>query len=330
VSSASASPPTAVFEAKPETPVDGMNAAAPEACPLCGAPLHPEQEWCLRCGAAARTRLAMSSSWKGPVIALATVAALSLLVLAVSLVALAGNSTTTTTSATVQVGTTTPVTATPTTATSTPAAGATASAATTDTGYPGTASGPLSKEPTVTPPPGAAPTTLQVKDLTTGTGAEAKAGEQLTVNYVGILFSGGTEFDSSWKRQRRFTFTLGTNQVITGWDEGVAGMKVGGRRELVVPPTLAYGAQGFATVPPIPPNATLVFVVDLLGISKPPVPTPAPKSASPPPSSSSVSAAERARLRVLEAEERRSTDAAQKKVLLEAEERVRNSGRKGQ
>ncbi len=124
-------------------------------------------------------------------------------------------------------------------------------------------SGPLSSEPKVTPPSGAAPSKLVIKDLITGTGPEAKAGQTVTVNYVGVLFHGGTEFDASWKRSEPFTFALGKGQVIPGWDQGVAGMKVGGRRELIIPPALAYGPKG--SPPTIPPNAPLVFVVDLLG-----------------------------------------------------------------
>ncbi|HYM55496.1 MAG TPA: FKBP-type peptidyl-prolyl cis-trans isomerase, partial [Solirubrobacteraceae bacterium] len=124
-------------------------------------------------------------------------------------------------------------------------------------------SGPLSKEPTVTPPSGPAPTKLEAKDLIAGTGAEAKAGQTVTVNYVGVLYKGGKEFDASWKRNEPFSFSLGKGQVITGWDQGVAGMKVGGRRELVIPSALAYGAKG--SPPSIPPNAPLVFVIDLLG-----------------------------------------------------------------
>jgi peptidylprolyl isomerase len=123
-------------------------------------------------------------------------------------------------------------------------------------------SGPLSKEPSVTPPAGPAPTKLIVKDLIVGTGPEAKAGEPVTVNYVGVLFKGGKEFDASWKRKEPFAFTLGKGQVIPGWDQGVAGMKVGGRRELIIPAPLAYAAKG--SPPTIPPNAALVFVVDLL------------------------------------------------------------------
>jgi peptidylprolyl isomerase len=123
-------------------------------------------------------------------------------------------------------------------------------------------SGPLSKEPTVTPPSGPAPTKLVTKEIVAGTGAEAKAGESVTVNYVGVLYKGGKVFDASWKRNEPFTFTLGRGQVIPGWDQGVPGMKVGGRRELIIPSPLAYGAKG--SPPTIPPNAPLVFVVDLL------------------------------------------------------------------
>jgi FKBP-type peptidyl-prolyl cis-trans isomerase len=124
-------------------------------------------------------------------------------------------------------------------------------------------SGPLSKEPTVTPPPGPAPTKLVTKDLIAGTGPEAKAGQTVTVNYVGVLYNGAKEFDASWKRNEPFSFSLGQGQVIPGWDQGVAGMKVGGRRELIIPAALGYGAKG--SPPSIPPNAPLVFVVDLLG-----------------------------------------------------------------
>jgi FKBP-type peptidyl-prolyl cis-trans isomerase len=123
--------------------------------------------------------------------------------------------------------------------------------------------GPLSKEPKVTVPSGPAPKKLEIKDLIVGSGAEAKAGETVTVNYVGVLYKGGKEFDASWKRNEPFSFTLGKGQVIAGWDQGVAGMKVGGRRELIIPSELAYKAQG--SPPTIPPNAPLVFVVDLLG-----------------------------------------------------------------
>jgi FKBP-type peptidyl-prolyl cis-trans isomerase len=123
-------------------------------------------------------------------------------------------------------------------------------------------SGPLATEPTITPPKGAPPTTLQTKELVTGTGAEAKAGESVTVNYVGALYSNGKVFDASWLRKEPFTFTLGEGQVIPGWDKGVVGMKVGGRRELIIPAELAYKKAG--SPPKIPPNSTLIFIVDLL------------------------------------------------------------------
>jgi FKBP-type peptidyl-prolyl cis-trans isomerase len=87
----------------------------------------------------------------------------------------------------------------------------------------------------------------------------------VTVNYVGALYS-GKHFDSTWKRHMTFTFDLGTGEVIRGWDSGIAGMRVGGRRELILPPGLAYGANG--SPPVIPPNATLIFVVDVLAVSR--------------------------------------------------------------
>jgi peptidylprolyl isomerase len=124
--------------------------------------------------------------------------------------------------------------------------------------------GPLSKEPTVTPPSGPAPAKLETKELITGTGAEAKDGDSVTVNYVGVLYKNGKVFDASWKRHEPFTFTLGKGQVIKGWDQGVPGMKVGGRRELIIPAELAYGKTG--SPPTIPANSPLVFVVDLLGV----------------------------------------------------------------
>jgi peptidylprolyl isomerase len=125
-------------------------------------------------------------------------------------------------------------------------------------------SGPLATKPVVVPPSGPAPAKLVEKNLIVGSGAEAKAGDKVTVNYVGVLYHGGKEFDASWKRNETFSFTLGQGQVIPGWDQGVAGMRVGGRRELIIPSALAYGAQG--SPPTIPPNAPLVFVVDLLAV----------------------------------------------------------------
>jgi peptidylprolyl isomerase len=122
--------------------------------------------------------------------------------------------------------------------------------------------GPLSKEPTVTPPSTPAPTKLVTKELIVGTGPEAKAGDSVTVNYVGVLYKGGKVFDASWKRNETFPFVLGKSQVIPGWEQGIVGMKVGGRRELIIPAELAYGAKG--SPPTIPPNSALIFVVDLL------------------------------------------------------------------
>ena len=120
-------------------------------------------------------------------------------------------------------------------------------------------------KPNVGVPDCAAPEELVVNDLERGSGAEAKAGDEVSVQYVGINFGDGQEFDSSWSRGAKpFPFTLGGGQVIAGWDQGIAGMKVGGRRELIIPPELAYGEAG--QPPSIGPNETLVFVVDLQGV----------------------------------------------------------------
>jgi peptidylprolyl isomerase len=124
------------------------------------------------------------------------------------------------------------------------------------------ASGPLSKEPTITVPKTPAPTTLTSRDIIVGTGPEAKTGSAVGVNYVGALYSNGKIFDASWKRKEPFSFTIGQGQVIPGWEKGVVGMHVGGRRELIIPPELAYGKQG--SPPRIPPNAPLIFIIDLL------------------------------------------------------------------
>ncbi len=123
-------------------------------------------------------------------------------------------------------------------------------------------SGPLSKQPAVKVPSGPPPKALKTVDLIKGTGAPAGKTSQVTVNYVGVLYKGGKEFDASWKRHQTFPFQLGRHSVIPGWDQGIPGMRVGGRRELIIPPSLAYGKLG--SPPSIPPNATLVFVVDLL------------------------------------------------------------------
>lgn len=107
------------------------------------------------------------------------------------------------------------------------------------------------------------PTGLKYTDLKAGAGAEAKAGDAVQVHYTGWLVD-GTKFDSSRDSNRPFRFKLGAGQVIKGWDEGVAGMKVGGKRKLTIPPELGYGRQGAGSV--IPPGATLVFEVELLGV----------------------------------------------------------------
>lgn len=119
-------------------------------------------------------------------------------------------------------------------------------------------------KPQVKAPNGAPPKQLVTKDLEEGSGAEAKAGDAVSVNYVGVNFKTGKEFDASWDRGEPFTFTLGAGEVIPGWDQGVEGMKVGGRRELIIPPELGYGPAG--APPAIPPNETLIFVVDLEAI----------------------------------------------------------------
>ena len=122
--------------------------------------------------------------------------------------------------------------------------------------------GALAHKPKVKVPSGPAPKTLQSKDLIKGKGPAAKSGDQLSVQYVGVLYKNGKEFDSSWSRGAQpFEFQLGGGQVIPGWDKGVVGMRVGGRRQLIIPPKLAYGPQG--QPPTIPPNAALVFVIDL-------------------------------------------------------------------
>lgn len=124
-------------------------------------------------------------------------------------------------------------------------------------------SGPLSKAPVMPKTGGKPPTKLVVKDLVKGTGAVAKSGSSIVVNYTGELYANDKVFDSSWTRHQAFgPFTLGQGAVIQGWDQGLVGMRVGGRRELIIPPGLAYKKAGSGAT--IPPNATLVFVVDLL------------------------------------------------------------------
>jgi peptidylprolyl isomerase len=121
------------------------------------------------------------------------------------------------------------------------------------------------EKPKVTVPDGPPPKQLQTRDIREGTGKAAKAGDGLTMDYVGVSYSTGKEFDSSFTAGQPFDFTLGQGAVIAGWDEGIEGMKVGGRRHLIIPPDMAYGAQG--RPPDIKPNETLVFVVDLLAVN---------------------------------------------------------------
>ena len=118
-------------------------------------------------------------------------------------------------------------------------------------------------KPEVTIPDGEPPAELIIEDIEIGDGAEAVAGQNVEVHYVGVAWSNGQEFDSSWNRNDTFEFGLGRQQVIAGWDQGVAGMKIGGRRRLTIPPHLGYGARGAGGA--IGPNETLVFVVDLIG-----------------------------------------------------------------
>lgn len=120
----------------------------------------------------------------------------------------------------------------------------------------------LTKKPAIPKPKGDPPSELIVKDIVTGKGKAAKAGSEVSVKYVGVSYSTGEEFDSSWDRDAEFPFTLGTGGVISGWDEGVVGMKEGGRRELVIPADKAYGDTG--SPPSIKPGETLVFVIDLI------------------------------------------------------------------
>lgn len=122
----------------------------------------------------------------------------------------------------------------------------------------------MSDKPEVDFPGGEPPTELEVTDLAVGDGEEAAPGRTAVVHYVGVAFSTGEEFDASWNRGEPFAFPLGAGNVIAGWDRGVVGMRVGGRRQLVIPPHLAYGERGAGRV--IGPGETLIFVVDLLGL----------------------------------------------------------------
>jgi len=130
--------------------------------------------------------------------------------------------------------------------------------ATSDTG-----GGAAATKPEVKVPDGPPPTELQIEDLVVGTGAEAKPGTTALVHYVGVSYSTKEQFDASWDGGRPFPVQLGTGGVIDGWEQGLPGMKAGGRRQLTIPPDLAYGEQGQG---PIKPNETLVFVIDLLSV----------------------------------------------------------------
>lgn len=155
------------------------------------------------------------------------------------------NASNSTTSAT-QPSSTTNTTTTPSTTTTTPSA-------------------PNSSKPKVRVPKGSPPKKLVIKDLVKGKGRVARSGDEISVQYVGVDYKTGKQFDASWDRGAQpLPFQLGAGQVIPGWDRGVVGMRIGGRRQLIIPPALAYGTQG--QPPAIGPNATLVFVVDLLGI----------------------------------------------------------------
>lgn len=123
----------------------------------------------------------------------------------------------------------------------------------------------MTEKPEVDAPEGPPPADLVITDQTVGDGAEATPGKTVQVHYVGVSHSTGEEFDASYNRGAPLEFPLGGGRVIAGWDQGVAGMKVGGRRTLVIPPHLAYGDRGAGAV--IKPGETLIFVVDLVGVS---------------------------------------------------------------
>jgi peptidylprolyl isomerase len=124
----------------------------------------------------------------------------------------------------------------------------------------------LKQKPKVAKASGAAPTALRVGDIVVGKGPAAKAGDNLSVQYVGVRFADGGQFDASWDRGQPFPFVLGQGGVIPGWDQGLVGMKAGGRRQLTIPSDLAYGPDGTPDGS-IPPDAALIFVVDLVKIN---------------------------------------------------------------
>lgn len=118
-------------------------------------------------------------------------------------------------------------------------------------------------KPKVEVPKGPPPKKLVIKDLEEGSGPEAKPGDEVTVQYVGVNYRTGKQFDASWDRGEPFTFKLGEGLVVEGWEKGIPGMKPGGRRELIIPPELGYG---YSRIEGIPPGSTLVFVVDLISV----------------------------------------------------------------
>ncbi|MFJ4856027.1 FKBP-type peptidyl-prolyl cis-trans isomerase [Streptomyces sp. NPDC088730] len=120
-------------------------------------------------------------------------------------------------------------------------------------------------KPEIERPEGDAPHELTIRDLVVGDGLEAKPGRVVQVHYVGITFESGKEFDTSWDRGKAFKFAVGGGKVIKGWDRGIRGMRVGGRREIVIPPRLGYGNQSPSAL--IPAGSALVFVVDLLSVA---------------------------------------------------------------
>ncbi len=147
---------------------------------------------------------------------------------------------------------------------STDSTGSTAATSTESTESQEPATSARKTKPQIEVPSGAPPKELEIEDLEEGSGPEAKAGDEVTVQYVGVNYKNGEEFDASWDRGEPFTFPLGAGMVIKGWDEGVEGMKIGGRRELIIPPNMGYGPAG--SPPSIPPNETLIFVVDLVAV----------------------------------------------------------------
>ena len=142
--------------------------------------------------------------------------------------------------------------------------GGSAAATATATPAPDVDNTDVRKRPTIDKPTGEPPTELKTEDIVRGEGRRARSGDTLTMHYVGASWSTGEEFDASWDRGEPFRFELGAGRVIQGWDRGIEGMRVGGRRRLIIPPDMGYGPAG--SPPAIAPNETLIFIVDLIGI----------------------------------------------------------------